>query len=75
MAKGFAELHPIIRENLKNIGIKDEEVTQAWGTKVKASAGFHDPELGFLHLEPRLTPALSPARIRDLGFPFHQTHL
>lgn len=44
MAKGFKELHPIIRENLKNIGIKDEEVTQAWGTKVKASAGFHDPE-------------------------------
>lgn len=44
MAKGFASIHPIMAKNLQNIGIKNEQITQGWGTTVVASAGYHDPE-------------------------------
>ena len=43
MANGFKSIHPIMAKNLKNIGIKNSEITQGWGN-AKASKGFHSPE-------------------------------
>ena len=43
MARGWNSIHPQMAANLKNIGIKEWQITQGYGT-AKASAGYHKPE-------------------------------
>ena len=42
MASGFASVHPLTEQTLRELGVTDDQVTQGRGSAA-ASAGFHEP--------------------------------
>ncbi len=43
MASGYDSIHPRMAAALRELGVKDGQITQGWGY-AKASAGYHAPE-------------------------------